>query len=466
MGWQDAPLVESGGWQSAPEVEGPSFFESPIARGLATAPINLYLGAKQYLGGLSPIEQNILAQNKEAAKAAPWSAAASNLLTSVPAFMMAPATVAGAGAVGAAYGALQPVEGEQSLGNIAAGKAKETAIGGALGAGGQYGAGKIGDFFTSRVAEGAKQKALNLPRDIELAQARQAGYKVPNSEVAPSFLGNRLESIGGKAAIRQEATLGNQEVTNAIARKAIGLPENQPITPGKISELLKKHGQAYDDVASLSPQAYKDVEAWKIANANAKAWFNRYGTSKHPDDLAKAKQFQNEAGMLESWIDWAARSSGKPDLLNKLQAARKEIAKVHTVERATSPTGEVNAQVFGRLLEKQKPLSGGLEDIGAFASTFPKFAGRGAMTQAPGIGATEAISSAGMGMAGALGTGSPSGLLAAGIPLLRHPARALALSKAMQRAPSYGPGYVEELLANSSALLPRLPMLTQGLLSE
>ena len=48
------------------------------------------------------------------------------------------------------------------------------------------------------------------------------------------------------------------------------------------------------------------------------------------------------------------------------------------------------------------------------------------------------------GVGGAV-TGSPAGLLMGGVPLLRSPARSLALSKLMQKAPNYDIGKIDYL---------------------
>lgn len=432
------------------------------ARGLATAPINAYLGVKQLLGGLDPIEQNILKQNKGAEKNAPFSSFVSNAATLVPSMFIPGAnTVAGAGLVGAASGFMQPVDGDQTLGNIAAGKATNTAIGGVLGAGGQFVGNKIGNWFAGNLAqqeaEAAKQQALKAMRDSALRQGREAGYVVPPSEVTPSFLTNRLESLGGKAAIKQESAIRNQDVTNRLAREALGLPDDAPISIGSLEGLRKNAGKSYADVASLSDDAKVSLEALKQARNDSQAWFKAYNRSASPDDLAKAKAARDLADQLEEKLRNVATTAGRDDLLPSLVKARKDIAKTYTVERAlNSATGDVSAPVIGRLYDKggNKYLSDGLDTIGMFNTAFPKFTGNGWSTPAPGISKVEAVVGGLLGAGGAAATGSPAGLLAAGLPLLSHPARALALSPALQKAPEYAAGALAKL--GGKALTPEL----------
>ena len=433
-----------------------------LRNGLATAPINMYLGAKQMFGGLDPIEQNVLAQNKAAERAAPITSFVSNIATAVPAAMIPGAnTLAGAGLAGAAQGLFQPVEGDQTLGNIAKGKAINTALGGAMGTAGQAAANKVVQFASGLRGDAAQQAALRAPKDAVLAEGRAAGYVVPGSEVAPTFLGNKLESLGGKAAIKQEATIRNQGATNALARKALGLAADEPITPGALEKIRTAAGQTYDEVAKLSPQAAKDLEALKSTRAEAKGWFDAYNRSMRPDDLAKAKALQAEADTLEGWIDWHAVSGGRQDLLPELIKARKEIAKSYTVERALNKsTGDVDARVIGRLFDKQKPLSDGLDTIGKFQQAYPKFTSPAVNTPAPGVNYLDAVSMPALAMGGAAVTGGPAGMLAAGIPLLRGPARSMVLSQAMQKPAQYGPGRIGNGLLNFAPAA--LPVLTRG----
>jgi len=454
-------------------------------RGLATAPINAYLGVKQLFGGLDPIEQRVLAQNKAAEKNAPFSSFVSNVATMIPSMFVPGAnTVVGAGTVGALTGLAQPVEGEQTFGNIATGKALNTTLGGVLGAGGQYLGNKVGGWFTGNLAqqeaEAAKQKSLNAMRDLALQQGRDAGYVVPPSEVTPSFWTNRLESLGGKAAIKQESALRNQDVTNTLARKALGLPDDQPISIGSLETIRKEAGIPYKNVASLSEDAAASLEALKQARNDSQAWFKAYNRSASPDDLAKAKAARDMADQLEERLRNAATSAGRDDLIPSLAKARKDIAQTYTVQRAlNTATGDVSAPVLGRLYDKgggNKFLSDGLDTIGMFNTAFPKFTGNGWQTPAPGISKVEAVVGGLLGAGGAAATGSPAGLLAAGLPLLSHPARALALSPALQKAPEYAAGALAKF--GGKALTPELaaaylrsigvaatPQLTEAILS-
>lgn len=226
-----------------------------VKGGIASGPINLYLGAKQILGGLDPIEQDVLRQNKAAASKAPVSAFLGEAaMTAVP-FGMAGNGLRAAAAVGAGYGSLQPVEGEQTLSNIAQGKGINAAIGGAFGAGGQAIANKAGNMISKKVADLAARKSANAPIDATIREAINAGYQIPPGQVNPSFLNRQLESMGGKIATQQMASSNNAAVTDRLARSAAGLAENSPITPEALKAARSVMAKPYRDVEALGSLA-------------------------------------------------------------------------------------------------------------------------------------------------------------------------------------------------------------------
>lgn len=407
-----------------------------------TALSNLWEGAKQIVG--KGDEERIKA-NRQIAESAPVGSIAGNVALLAPTALIPGAnTVAGAGAVGAISGALQPTVGDESrLANIA--------TGGAAGVAGQAVGNKIGSILQSRAqqkaAELAAQQSRNSVKDATLAEARGAGFTIPNSEVAPSFLGNRLESLGGKAAIKQEATARNQEVANSLARKALGLPDDTPITQNAIDEIRKTAGKAYEEVSKLTPRAKDELEMLKQARNDAQGWFNAYNRSASPADLAKAKASREIADTLEKSLEDTAKQAGRPELISALRDARKEIAKSYTVQRALNPaTGDISMPVLGRMNAKGAPLSDGLDVAARFQNAFPKFSTEGVKSPAAGVSKSEMLAAALLGAGGHTITGNPVGLTAAALPMLSHPARSLALSKALQKSPSYAPGAINKLL--------------------
>mgnify|MGYP001571279297 CR=1 FL=1 len=285
----------------------------------------------------------------------------------------------------------------------------------------------------------------NPVKTATLRDAQKAGYVVPPSQVKPSFTTNKLEGIAGKAAVRQEAAIRNQEVTNTLAAKAIGLPEGTPITKQAIEQVRAVASQPYQEVEALRanqtnlpwfPRYHSTslIEELKQARADATQTFTQYNRTADPAILAKAKQFRAEAESIEKDIAMIAKASGQPDLVKRLSAARQLYARTYDVERATNfADGNVNAQVLGTMAKKGKPLSGELAVIGRFAQAFPSVTRPGASVPAPGVSGTDAAASAMLGTIGYGAAGGPAGLMAGGLPLIRGGARPVVLSKMYQK---------------------------------
>lgn len=456
-----------------------------VKGGLASGPINMYLGAKQLFGPLDPVDQSVLQQNHDAEKRAPVSSFVSNVAALAPAALIPGAnTVAGAAAIGGITGALNPVDNANDAASIAKGKAISGTVGTLAGAAGQAIANKVGGYFGQKLADAqanaAADASRNSVRDATLAAGREAGYVVPNSAVSPSFFVNRLESLGGKAAIKQQATAQNQEVTNSLARRALGLPDDAPLSVDAINQVRAANYQPYRDIANLpvtqgqqaqtglivgtngqpliNTPAVKGfdpataLENLKQARFDAKTYFNHYNRTGDPQSLATAKSLTDQAQAIEQQFEQRAAQNGSPQLVKQLQEARKNIAKSYTVERALNvDTGDVNARVLARMSQKGQPLSDGLDTVGKFANAYPQFTGPASTNPAAGVSKSEMLSSALLGATG-VASGHPAAIGAALLPFVSHPARALALSKALQRAPDYSVGLspqVANMLTNS-----------------
>jgi hypothetical protein len=288
-------------------------------------------------------------------------------------------------------------------------------------------------FAVRRLANPAA-KAAHAVRDQTLREGQKAGYVVPASEVNPSFVQNRLESVAGKAAIKQEAVGRNQAVTNALTAKELGLPRNTPLTESVLNRVRKDAARPYDEIAQLSPTAKDALKELKQARFDANEQWRYYHRSGNPDAGQKARQLSQDVQTYEQIIEQEARQAGRPELVKALGEGRTRIAKTYDVEKALNlGSGDVSAPILGRQLDQagEAAKSGNLATTGRFQQAFPKFMGEGATSPTPGVSAVEPLSMAGLGMGGAvLGH---SGWLAGGLPLVRGPVRSMLLSPAYQR---------------------------------
>ncbi|MDI3463626.1 MAG: hypothetical protein OJF50_002447 [Nitrospira sp.] len=145
-------------------------------------------------------------------------------------------------ATGAATAGAQPLPGNNELSTD---KLKQMGVGAAVG-------GAI-----PAVVQGVKSffgtNRLNPTQAATLKEGQAAGYTVPPSMQNPSGLNNTLESIAGKAAVKQDAATRNQKVTNMLVAKELGLPPGTMIDEDVLQGIRTKEGEAYQRMAALNP---------------------------------------------------------------------------------------------------------------------------------------------------------------------------------------------------------------------
>ncbi len=301
---------------------------------------------------------------------------------------------------------------------------------------------------TSLLMHGAGSSRANAPilRNPVLKQTAQegidAGLVIPPSYIKPSVTTNRFQGFAGKAATKQEAQTRNVETVDNMARKAVGIPEGMPIKEG-LADVHERANGPYKEVEALRASTNMDwfprfhstslLEDLKAARSSATRTFQEYNRSLNTDTLAKAKAFTREAESIEKDIERVANAAGRHELVQQLKDARALHAKAYDIERALNPADDhVSAAVLGKMYAKKKPLTGELLVIGKFARAFPDAVREAAKIQSPGVSGIEAMAAGGLGALGYGAAGGPAGLMAAGIPLLRGPARSLLLSKGYQ----------------------------------
>jgi hypothetical protein len=410
------------------------------------------------------------------ARAPGVAAAAPNLLNAIRTAGMAggsmPVRMAGGAINGLASAGL--VDPEQAVTGAVVGSLMPPAI---------AGAGRVGNTL-GRVVSGppvAPQTAAAVQ------QAQGAGYVIPPTQARPSLPNRLLEGAAGKISTAQNASARNQEVTNRLAAQAVGASD---LTPQSLQAVRGAAQQAYANLAQVG--SFQADQAFQQALANAGGSKALPGiANKEVDDLIGALSSQPSldaqqtiesikrlrfegsankvaqdptkkalgqaqmkiANALEDVVDRNLQATGQQDLLAGYRAARQTYAKLYDIDKALSKSsGNVDASKVAGMLQRGRPLSGELRQIGEFAGAFPKAA------QMPEkMGSLPQFSPLDVFGAGALGTvsGNP---LALGLPLLRPAARAAALSPAIQGRLAAQPG------ANQLANLLADPALQQAVL--
>jgi len=390
-------------------------------------------------------------------------------------------TYTGAALVGAGTGFLQPTSDQ----NVLASKAKDAAIGAGAGVAGQaigQGIGAIAKNYAARkAAEQAAQKSANAVKDATVASAKQAGYVIPPVQVNPSAANRLLEGFAGKITTGQSASIKNQEVTNRLVKRALGVAEDQPLTPqvlsgiraeaGKVYESMRGAGQIAtdaqyaDDLSKIVAKyqgAGKDFpglarnEIADTAEMIGKPEFNsdsaldaisilrdKADKAFRAGDKSFGRAYKQMADSMEGVIERniAAAGDDAAALLKDFRDARQLIAKTYSVESALNQaTGNINAKKLAQMLNRGKPLSGELKEVGRFAQAFPK-AAEEVTSSMPGVSPLD-YATAGI---GAAASGNPS-LLASilGRPAIRSTILSQPYQSMMVNPQQYGPNLLQQ----------------------
>ena len=294
------------------------------------------------------------------------------------------------------------------------------------------------------------QELQNAPRDKVLKEAQKQGYVALPSDVGAGRFSRTLETVSGKFKAEELASARNQQVTNNLTRRYLGIEESTPLTTDTLDALRERAGAVYQQASELpagqvattttrslatggktTTPVFKTgadlIEEIKLARDDARAaWkaFN-FGTDKPTQARNAATAADTRVQTLEAQLEQLAKQNKQPELLNQLKRARQEIAKIYTVEKATNPvTGMVDAKTIGRQLDKKAPITGDLALVGKFAKTFPKV--NKPVSEAPNPFSIYDV------IGGSYGAGAGNPLLL-GLPLGRVGSRYLMESPAFQQ---------------------------------
>lgn len=170
-------------------------------------------------------------------------------------------SIKGAALVSGALGALTPtVEGESRARNVLT----DAALGGGATAALKYGTKAAQSAISAREAQGLTASTANAQRDSAIVAGKEMGYVAPPSVSGGGVVSRTLEGLSGKQKTNQSMAVKNQSVTERFARRAVGLPEDAPLSP----EILQKvrndaYEAAYTPVSSAG--TVKTDAAYKAA---------------------------------------------------------------------------------------------------------------------------------------------------------------------------------------------------------
>lgn len=296
----------------------------------------------------------------------------------------------------------------------------------------------------ARQARLQTQEQANAVRDLTIRQAQAEGYKVTPGSVTPSAQNILIERMGGKTATQQKAAVLNQDVTDRLARRAVGLPENAPLTRAGMQQIRQgeyqrgyeplnrigavqtdqQFNQALDNVLTAYtgpgasfpnaiPQPVRDlVQNYRVGQFNSADAVSATRTLREQannniraggDNAAVGLAQRAISNALEDQIERSLQAAGNPNtqaMLDQFRASRQRMAVSHAIEDAiVEGGGSVNARTLANDLQTRgKYFTGDLDLIARFANV-----ARPVMTQPGTAGTPGAQTLLGTGLGGGLG---------------------------------------------------------------
>lgn len=310
---------------------------------------------------------------------------------------------------------------------------------------------------------------------------RKSGYDVV---IAPQEIGrgsSTLSSIGGKAAMGQEASKLNQYQWQRMGREDLGLSkearpfrptkitETGKVVPGELDEVIKSAYEPYETIKKISSTAkegaasvLKDKGGHELAIqmdtpetrkliTEAAADVDALKTARIAERQAFTRLKANEPGAYDAWvgakakvkdlddkITAAAESAGDPKLVERLAASRKKIAMAYAYMNATDKTtGLIDLKDLAKQLNDDVFLTGNARKMANFHNAFSRNAVEGVRTPSPDVDGMSsnlaAVSAA---------QGGPAAAAAMWFPEIRKPVRDIQFSDFAQdqfAQPQYQP---------------------------
>lgn len=465
--------------------------------GVGKGMMDLYRGAKERLGLMSP-QDVAAARNVDAplmkTGAGTAGVIAGNIAGLAPAMVIPGAnTVAGAAAVGALSGALQPTTADESA-------LRNTLVGGALGGASQAALGAAAKFAGNRLmnaeAESALRQGQNAVKDQAIKEAKDIGYKTVPSISDGSLTGRLIEGASGKVKAQQLAAVKNQNLTDALVRRGLGLPEDAPLSADTMRSVRQQAAQqGYDPVRAIpsiktdntfrqqvsqltsrADNAAKDfgglVDSDVKPLADGLKAIPSFSGDTAVDAAAifreKASDFYSQgnktlgaayrkaAEAVEGQIERGIAANGKPaaPLMADFRAARTRMAQTFDVEKALREgQGSVDARALGKIYAKNpQRMTGEIAQVGRTAAAMPD------VMAIPKAGWANPITAVDSGFAtfGGILAGNPAPLA---FPLARAAGRYGLMSDLGQKmftTPNYAPGMLTRGAAPTLEELQRL----------
>ena len=261
----------------------------------------------------------------------------------------------------------------------------------------------------ARIDQRPKPVPEATPEQVAIKGATDAGYRLTPTQVG-NKAGGAAEGLSGQAALERSLAAKNVKVTDDLAKKAVGIDLDKPITSAIIGIQRMKANKAYDDVAKTGMRKTSDEYRSEVAGIGDRSGGgtfpedappavgnlkNTYGNisqfdagdavarirklrkdananfkTRDPDKMAVAHVQQKIAEALDNELARHVDEIGRPELAANYKAARVKLAKLNTVEQSLAGSN-VSARKIHQQWKRGAPLDGELLAIARAYDSFP-----------------------------------------------------------------------------------------------
>jgi hypothetical protein len=334
---------------------------------------------------------------------------------------------------------------------------------------------------TASVAARSAAKLRGEQYDTGTMRAKEAGYVLPPSQANPNLFNQLVEGAAGKIKTAQTASLKNQDVTNGLIRKGLGIADESPLNVESLQKVRADAGAAYERVRSSGNvvadpgygkaldaltepylRAAKDfpkaaqtevlnaIEAMRVPSFDASSAVDQIAILRkdadkyyRTGDTKLGGTYKGLANALEEQLGRHLEQTASPEALSEFKLARETIAKTYTVQKHLKSDGNVDAVGLAREL-KRKPLTGEIKAVAEFGDQFPKAAQKPERIGGVPVSALDV----GIGGMAASVLHNPQLLaLIAGRPILRSLITSKPYQTNLVSPPGYGPSVATRLQA-------------------
>lgn len=260
---------------------------------------------------------------------------------------------------------------------------------------------------------GRAAQSQNAVRDATLKAAQEEGYLVTPGSANPTLGNVSLERLGGKSRIEQNMSINNQQVTNKIVRRDLGLKEDAAIDENVLKQIrADEYARGYEPVKQVgqirTDRALVNDLARIKNDFSGTASFPKTVTDKVEQEVSRFQKLSftaadavdeartlrsdatrnlkstdvdaNKLGLaqvkianaLEDQIErQLAANPSTAGLIDQYKASRRLMAKSHAVEEAlVKGSGDISTAKLAQLLEGGVPFDAGLKTAAEFGNVF------------------------------------------------------------------------------------------------